>query len=357
MITLIIPTKNRPEFLIPLLRYYADSGFKGKILIGESSDSSYLEKNAQGIEALRGKLDVEQVPCPDMTPGACLEKLSGMVMTPYCAYLGDDDFLAVSGLESCAQFLDSHPDYAAANGKSYIIELEGTAGAQRIRRLRHYKQIELNQDLSWQRLRAYFQFRGSSILFCVFRTLVFSTTYKGASQMKVLEKANTIKDELLPACLSALAGKVKNLGCLHMIRRVHQGYYNKPSGLYDQVTRSDWSCAYQFFHERLVEEMTAKDGVSRQEAESVIRQGFWPSLAEGMLAAWHSGLLTNRQASSGWRAFLRNIPGLRASWIKLRLMGFAFDKESVSLIKLLGPFSAHRGNFLPIYKALLARKA
>ena len=42
-----IPTKNRPFFLLRLLEYYKNTSFKGCLLIGDSSNGKFLEKNKQ----------------------------------------------------------------------------------------------------------------------------------------------------------------------------------------------------------------------------------------------------------------------------------------------------------------------
>ena len=52
-LTLMIATKDRPEFLSRTLEYYSIANFEGKILIGDSSDKYNSEKNISKISDLK----------------------------------------------------------------------------------------------------------------------------------------------------------------------------------------------------------------------------------------------------------------------------------------------------------------
>ena len=56
MISLLIPTMNRSDFLIRLLRYYRALGFQGCICIGDSSDAVHVERTKKAIQELQDKL-------------------------------------------------------------------------------------------------------------------------------------------------------------------------------------------------------------------------------------------------------------------------------------------------------------
>ena len=44
MITVFVPTINHPDLIERQLRYYADVGFQGAILIGDSSEGELAEQ-------------------------------------------------------------------------------------------------------------------------------------------------------------------------------------------------------------------------------------------------------------------------------------------------------------------------
>ena len=53
-LTIILPTKNRPECLLRLLRYYVEVGFQGILCIGDSSEGEHLECNKRQIKMFGG---------------------------------------------------------------------------------------------------------------------------------------------------------------------------------------------------------------------------------------------------------------------------------------------------------------
>ena len=58
MISLLIPTLNRSEFVVRLLRYYKYVDFQGDILVGDSSDIPHANRIQTEIPELQGSLPV-----------------------------------------------------------------------------------------------------------------------------------------------------------------------------------------------------------------------------------------------------------------------------------------------------------
>ena len=88
MITLIVPTMNRSDFLIRLLRYYNEIHFKGCICIGDSSNPGYIEKTKKEIERLQGKLNIVYQEYPGLKAAECLNRLIDLVSSPYADSAG-----------------------------------------------------------------------------------------------------------------------------------------------------------------------------------------------------------------------------------------------------------------------------
>ncbi|MBC8280176.1 MAG: TIGR00180 family glycosyltransferase [Chloroflexi bacterium] len=122
-ISLFTPTKNRPEFVARLLRYYQDIGFTGPVLIGDSSDTDNLEQSKSLIEEMGQCLDVQHHEMPGLNGVQCVEQLIELVTTPYAAFVADDDYLVPSALYQCAEFLEENPDYSAAHGLGFLFSV------------------------------------------------------------------------------------------------------------------------------------------------------------------------------------------------------------------------------------------
>ncbi len=73
------------------------------------------------------------------------------VSTPYAMRADDDDFLAMSGIERCLDFLDANPDYVAASGRIAGFSVSGPQKplyGRLNRRYLYYRATELDQPVA-----------------------------------------------------------------------------------------------------------------------------------------------------------------------------------------------------------------
>ena len=75
MITILVPTLNRPEYINRLLKYYSRCSFEGKIIIGDSSNEENSELNQKMIDETQ--LDIEYIHSP---PGDYYQTLREMII-------------------------------------------------------------------------------------------------------------------------------------------------------------------------------------------------------------------------------------------------------------------------------------
>ena len=123
MISLLIPTLNRPAFINRLLNYYSHNYFEGNILIGDSSKDNNLTKNINTIKSFEKKLNIFHYHYPNHNPAQAYSKLLNEVNTDYVAIVMDDDYLVPKSINKCINYLENHKDYSSANGigiKIYI---------------------------------------------------------------------------------------------------------------------------------------------------------------------------------------------------------------------------------------------
>lgn len=112
--TLIIPTYNRYDFLLRLLKFYKSYNFPFKIIVLDSTSDQLRPP------ALQELLDHKAVTCYLFLSYRSLEyKIAEglkFLTTPYSAICADDDFLIPTGINECVAFLKDNQDYSCAQG-------------------------------------------------------------------------------------------------------------------------------------------------------------------------------------------------------------------------------------------------
>ena len=116
MLSITIPTKNRPHYIKRKLQYYSDIGFDGVICVGDSSDLEHSKSIELFIKQIQNQLNVIYCYYPELGDAETTQKLLDIVSTPYAVWSGDDDFLVPNGFDKCISFLESNHDYHAAHG-------------------------------------------------------------------------------------------------------------------------------------------------------------------------------------------------------------------------------------------------
>jgi len=278
-ISIIIPTKNRPDFLDRSLNYYAHMGFRGKILVGDSSDIKQSKETSQAVEKHKNGLNVGYRYFPDLTNYACTELLLSDVLTPYAVFLPDDDFITVSGLEAGAVFLDANPDYVCAWGATIILTLD---------RVGPYGRILNSQETNFATSTSYegmtgmarlheHESRYTSVFIGVTRTEAFRTATRHAVMISEENRRREkmggnyhamMMCELLTSYSLVAQGKVKALDCLYWVRQEHDARYAGSA-------RPIWVTAiYPFwtriFLDQLAEDLIEHDGLVENEAKEFV---------------------------------------------------------------------------------------
>lgn len=114
-VNIVVPTRNRPQFLRRLLRYFHMLSTRIKIIVSDSSDDCHRHE----IEAIVGEYQ-SQLHLDYMTSDLpVLQKFAHaatMVDTEYLVYCADDDFVLPSSIAACVNFLKDNKDYHAASG-------------------------------------------------------------------------------------------------------------------------------------------------------------------------------------------------------------------------------------------------
>ncbi|MHB8163391.1 MAG: TIGR00180 family glycosyltransferase [Methanoregula sp.] len=334
MITLIIPTMNRSDFLIRLLRYYAEMDFQGWICIGDSSNKEHLDRTKKVIESLQGKLNIIYEEYPELKAAECLNRLVSLVSTPYAALDADDDFLIPSALTKCVDFLERNPDYAATHGKGVILELGNDGAHGPVVNCEFYSQPILESESASKRLDDHMSNYRVTLL----------SVHKTESLQKMFQDLHSLKDnpfgELLSCSISVILGKSKELDCLYLVRQNHTQRYIS-SDIYDWITYPLWQPSYIVFRDTLAQFLALQDKISVPEAQDVVKSAFWK-----YLAFFINPKLGTENRLIFWKQVMNTLPGARNSW------RFLTSFSGFSLSALLRSSSPYYADFIPVYNAL-----
>jgi glycosyltransferase domain-containing protein len=124
MITLLIPTYNRPSHLQRLLNYLETSGQSLSVLIADSSLQDQKNANMQVIQKSNYP-GIEYVPyASEIRIETKICNALHRVKTPYVVMCADDDFIIPSAALLCADFLEKNADYTVAQGYYYSFSMK-----------------------------------------------------------------------------------------------------------------------------------------------------------------------------------------------------------------------------------------
>lgn len=275
MISILIPTLNRSDFLIRALYYYAKVGFEGYICIGDSSNAQHVKKTKRAIQTLGDKIKIiyRHFPNPPyIHDGMVMKELIKLVPTSYAVYSGDDDFVIPNGLEKCIAFLDKHPEYSAAHGIRVVVCLNSSEAFGEIESAHYSSQPILEQDTATERWIGYMR-KAVSTQYSVHRTDIWRRMYRDITLIPI----RYFGPEILPCSMSSILGKIKGLDCLSVVFQKNENRclnWDKQS-IYDLITHPDWSASIQTMRNCIVEVLSEKDCISIKEAKQIFDREFW----------------------------------------------------------------------------------
>src|SRR5437588_146222 len=125
MVAIIIPTKNRPEYLIRQLEFYAKSKSPHPVYIGDGSTDDHSRKIKDAVVRLQEQIPIHYFYFPkeaERTEGTRHLFLANQVKEEYICFSGDDDFQLPDGLTQAKDFLEKNKGYSVAYGHSYVYD-------------------------------------------------------------------------------------------------------------------------------------------------------------------------------------------------------------------------------------------
>jgi len=367
MISMIIPTKNRSQFLARQLKYYSEMGFDGPILVGDSSNGNHLKDNKELISTLDSNLSIVYLEYPTLVVHRCVQQLVNLVRTPYIVHICDDDFLVPSGLEKCRLFLDNHRDYVAAHGVAAKIRTKNCNPHGEIIMCKQKMQpVEETESASAR----YLHFIGhmSDVYFSVHRTEVMVWSCDKLDYFSDGHFYNVLG----PNCFSVVRGKIKELDCLSLVRHMQDNPHRtrEEIDMLFWITSPKWLSSYQNFCDILAAELATCDSITREEALQVVKQGVliyltkrlenecrknYPGYANPM-SDFKGAVTARERIRSLLRGLIQHTPGVQRAirtWKDLGIISPARSlRNDLSLQALLNLSSQYHKDFMPIYRAI-----
>jgi glycosyltransferase domain-containing protein len=155
MITLVIPTQNRPQYLERAMAFYKQSASAFPVIVCDSSDA---DRTPAVAAIVRGcGLNVSLLTFDHgVSINHKLRRGVDAVRSRYVVFAGDDDFLVPTTVDRCVAFLDAHEDFAVAHGRAFAFTVQDAAVRGRMTGVRPYRQVASVLPTPRQRLRAHF---------------------------------------------------------------------------------------------------------------------------------------------------------------------------------------------------------
>jgi len=267
---IIIPTRNRSNYLIELLNYYASVKSGHTIYIGDASDPKYLAETMPVIESLSSRIDIVHKQYPELNRGpidnlVTINKILEFVKEEYVVWSGDDDYYIPGSLDKCVDFLENNPGYSSAHGYGSFVSYDKSAKISRING--RYDVGEYEADSASGRLKQLMN-SYSVLLFSIHRKEAFCNLYRNIEML-----THPLFPELTTVCLSSIQGKSKRLNELFLVRCIHDKRIHQP-GLEEWFLDPDWHQSLQVYIRTLSEEIQLVDDIAQKDAVEVVKQAF-----------------------------------------------------------------------------------
>lgn len=376
LLSLIIPTFNRPHFLGRILRYYQEQQFQYPIILADSSTPDFRNTNQEIIASFGNGLSIhsERYP-PDISLWLKMSRIVTTVDTKYVVPCADDDFIVPRVLKDCVRFLEANPDYSLAHGHQVRTFFQSKQGSNSPYTL--HSLIKRQDTIAFEdpkRRLHYFLTHPPSTFYSVHRRTCFMRSLKLAYENSF---GDDLFRELLVCCLNAIQGKSIHFNVFYMVHQIHAPMSAEQSKrmTWDKMRGlDDFSQRYKQFCNCLAGTLATVTGISKTEAQGVARRAFAAYLRPVFRRQDKSGsgksmertqssipiapgiiqklpvALTSSLFSRGLITMLRT---LCTAYHRITSKPYPLDgQDDLSIGSLLHPLSPFRKDFLPIYRLL-----
>jgi len=265
-IAILIPTKDRLDFIIRAIKYYVAINSPHPIFIADASSDSSEELV---LNAANDNIEVYYFHWENLKIRKSLIKLAEKAnqanITNYCAYHGDDDFFISKSLSMCAEFLDKNPSYATAQGRAFTLRLIQDSPYGDLADVCIYWDVkELNGDTALDRLKE---------ISADYWVPIFSVHRINEFIDDISNGVDSILDRNLGEYSNSLSiamrGKSKFIDCLYLTRGIHSGIEHKTR--FEWVTGENWYLSYSNLKSLISSELLKYDNLSLIDSNNEVK--------------------------------------------------------------------------------------
>lgn len=344
--SLVVISRNRPQFLARLFLYYHSQGLAAPIFVGDSSSGAARNEISVITKQFCGKLNLEVTTYPDTTPP--LERLIleiSKVTSRYVAWVGDDDFLIPRALSAGTQFLDAQSEYSAITGKALLFTITGEGPHGNVASVGNYGQSGFTASSAAARLISCTQMP-VNLTYCLRRTDVaqrIMTNLDGIAWPD--DRFGYHFFEILDTFLLVVAGKVKMLENLLMVRQAHSASTAASASgqhkAFRYISHPRWPEFCKNMLGMLASGIANSDAIGYREAEELAELAISIKLG-GTLRKQADAELAKRNMPDSpegrpaiRRPFLNSMPRLRRFGILARLRGSLSAGDYGNLMEII----------------------
>lgn len=235
----MIPTKNRVDFILRVLKYYSISKFKGKILIGDSSSETIFKRNSDSVSMFTSLLNIELYHDETLTADKMVSFLCKKVTTTYSLMHPDDDMIITSSLHHCINFLNENQNYSAVNGLAFNmgIDYNKYKAFGRVTLIKKYPLAQSLLSTPFKRIFEYFD-NINNINMSVIRSKINLDAFSAIEALTDFD-SSYVYGELVHASVVLSRGKVGLINHCYLVRQKHTSQFYRNQHFYNWVENSN----------------------------------------------------------------------------------------------------------------------
>ena len=259
-ITILVPTKNRPNFIRRQLEYYSDSGFDGEIFIGDSSNLKLFNETKSNIFKYGSNLIIHHFYLPNYIAAKAVAFISSKVETDYSVNVPDDDIVLTNIIPKCISFLDKNHDYVGVHGKGFLMSLRtDSLHFGTIDSFKEYSFIESVEDSALARVKGFFD-NTKNVDIVILRSDV---NMQGYSQHNHLSDyySSFVVGELAHATVVLARGKVGMIEGAYAIRQSHNQQFYNSLNFEKWFFDPDWMDSFNFLKGLIDKEIIENESI------------------------------------------------------------------------------------------------
>jgi len=244
-VAILIPTYNRPKFILDLCRFYSIFNFSNYIIIlGDSSKPAVFNENARIINNFPN-VKIIHVKCPKKGPHEALLAITKIALTrkiKYCMFTGDDDYIYVNSLGELTKYLRTHSKFRSVRGRALLIGVNKRRRDGSLEKITFYQKYWHHKDISQTNPIKRLEFLAENYLnlqFAMHRTSEFESQLAAKTGVSM-----GFFQEYSESFCSAILGKSKFIDVPYLIRLSHN-YYGGNS--YETIKKDNSNNALKLF--------------------------------------------------------------------------------------------------------------